>query len=228
MADEELRCLLEGLLWTIPRQEAPNEPEPECAAERGSTDPDALARASVPEPGKAQDRPVSIRPGNAEQLSHRATARQGHDGDEKRHKPSVRNRMLDIPRHWLADKLSAWLPPLVIAGALLFEPCAALGNASALPAASSWPASGGWRRPALHALVTARPGRSHRDPSFGSLPHLAWRPKFGHTPRGAVHRALVAAYGSGEAWNQVGALSYGKAAAGAGPFRAGAYHAVCP
>jgi O-antigen ligase len=88
---------------------------------RGSTDADTLARAEAPELSRAEGRPAFGRQRRVEDLSPRPVAQQGHNGDGGRHKPSVRNRMLDMPRHWLVDKFPAWLPPLVIAGVLLLS-----------------------------------------------------------------------------------------------------------
>jgi O-antigen ligase len=121
MPDDDLKRLLEGLLSTVPPEVALSETETERAAERGATDRDALVGAEAPELGTSQGHAVSIRIGNTEELSQRPVAQQGHDGDEGRHKPSVRDRMLDMPHHWLIDKFPAWLPPLVIAGVLLLS-----------------------------------------------------------------------------------------------------------
>lgn len=88
---------------------------------REFSDADTLARAEAPELDKALGRPAISRQRRADELSQRPVAQQGHDGNGGRRKPSVRNRTLDMPRHWLIDKFPAWLPPLVIVGVLLLS-----------------------------------------------------------------------------------------------------------
>jgi O-antigen ligase len=121
MDDDELKRLLEDLLSTTPPEVVPGGLRPKLAVERGNTDPTTPTWTAAPELGTAQERPVSIRPASAEELSQRPTAQQEHDGHKERHEPWVNVHILDMPRHWLTDSFPTWLPPLVIAGILLLS-----------------------------------------------------------------------------------------------------------